>query len=154
MSVIADIVRLRPFFGWLSFGKARSVNLRFSGISVRQARLIAELGMLPSFMFIAAAAASASAPTCNAGGRPIATSLRELPASVRAALAHRVADRDQPFNISDAIAAGQERRPFMRLICGYPISGGYVVEREQGGRGYNVGKIVFDTTNAGYRERR
>lgn len=42
----------------------------------------------------------------------------------------------------------------MRLICGYSTSDGYVVERERGGRGYNIGKIVFDKTKAGYTERR
>lgn len=28
-------------------------------------------------------------------------------------------------------------------LCGYSIPDGYVVEREQGGRGYNVAKIVL-----------
>ena len=38
----------------------------------------------------------------------------------------------------------------MRLICGYPVPRGYVVEREQGGRGYNIGKIMFRKTSSGY----
>lgn len=87
-------------------------------------------------------------------GRPVATSLRELPASVQKALAHRVADRGQPFNVGDVIEPGQEQRPFMRLICGYATPEGYIVERERGGRGYNIGKVVFDKTATGYKERR
>ena len=110
--------------------------------------------MLPSVIFIAAGAASASAPTCSVSGRPIANKIQELPISVRKALAHRIADRGQPFNIGDAIPAGQEQRPFMRLICGYSIPDGYVIEREQGGRGYNVAKIIFGKTAVGYIERR
>ena len=107
-----------------------------------------------SVLLIAAAAASGSASMCSVNGRPVATSLRELPASVQKVMAHRLADRGQPFNVSDAIQPGQERRPFLRLICGYTAPESYIVEREQGGRGYNIGKIVFDKTAAGYTERR
>ncbi len=110
--------------------------------------------MLPSVLLIAAAVVSGPAPMCGVSGRPVSTSISELPASVQHALAHRVADRGQPFNVSDAIQPGQERRPFMRLICGYSTPEGYIVEREQGGRGYNIGKIVFEKTDTGYIERR
>ncbi|WP_440847759.1 hypothetical protein [Sphingomonas sp. 22176] len=100
------------------------------------------------------AAAYGPAPMCGVSGRPVSTNIRELPISVRQALRHRVADRGQPFNVSDALPSGQERRPFMRLICGYSTPEGYIVEREQGGRGYNIGKIVFVKTDTGYVERR
>ena len=91
-------------------------------------------------------------PSCGVGDRPVATAIRETPVSVQKAMAHRIAERGEPFNISDAVPPGQEHRPFMRFICGYPTPSGYVVEREQGGRGYNVGKIVFDRTARGYVE--
>lgn len=72
--------------------------------------------MLPSVIFIAVGAASASTPTCSVSGRMIANKIQELPISVRKALAHWIAGRGQPFKISDAIPAGQEHRPFMRLL--------------------------------------
>ncbi len=106
--------------------------------------------MVSLTLLAAAASASASSPSCGVGDRPVATTLRETPATVQKALAHRVADRGGPFNIGDAIPRGQEPRPFMRFICGYATPAGYVVEREQGGRGYNVGEIVFDRTARGY----
>ena len=107
-----------------------------------------------SLTLLAAAASASPSPSCGVGDRAVATTLREAPASVQKALAHRVADRGEPFNIGDAVPRGQEHRPFMRFICGYATPAGYIVEREQGGRGYNVGKIVFDRTARGYVEER
>ena len=108
--------------------------------------------MLGSVAFLTLAAAPASARTCGASGAAVAHDLRALPTPIREALAGRLADYGQPFEVGDAIPAGQPRRPSMRLIYGYATPTGYVVEREQGGRGYNVGKIVFDKAAQGYIE--
>ncbi len=103
-------------------------------------------------ILLAAAAAVPPSPACSVSDRAIVGSLREMPPSIREALGGRMADRDQPFNISDAVPPGQERWPFLRVICGYKTATGYVVERERGGRAYSKGRIVFANSPAGYVE--
>ena len=92
------------------------------------------------------------APKCSLTGRPAVTKVSALPPSVQRALKSRIADPSAPFHNSDVVLSGQEKWPFMRLICGYRVPGGYVVEREQGGRGYNLGKIIFRRTARGYEQ--
>ena len=103
-----------------------------------------------SFVLLTAAIASIASPPCTARDRPTVDTLREMPEPVRKALADQIADRGQPFNVGDAIPLGQQHRPFMRIICGYEIPEGYIVEREQGGRGYNIGALIFSRNQSGY----
>ena len=93
-------------------------------------------------------------PPCSVTSSPVAMRLQELPADVQAALADRLADRGAPFNVTDYVTVETADLPFRRLICGYSIPQGYVVEREEGGRGYNIRKIVFDRRAGGYVERK
>ncbi|MBN8807753.1 MAG: hypothetical protein J0I47_05905 [Sphingomonas sp.] len=106
--------------------------------------------MLPLIMLAATHAAS-SIPTCSNPSPTAAFAVKKLPQAVQKALPYRLADPGQPFNVSDAIAKGDEARPFARLICGYPTKEGYVIERERGGRGYSVGSIRLVKTASGYK---
>lgn len=105
--------------------------------------------MLP-LILLTVATASVASPPCTARGHPTVDTLSEMPEPVRTALAGQIADRGQPFNVSDAIQSGQDDRLFMRVICGYDTPEGYIVEREQGGRGYNIGAIIFLRNQFGY----
>jgi hypothetical protein len=107
--------------------------------------------VFPIMLFLAAAqAGSTLAPQCSVVDRPVSAKVKDLPVAIQKALAEQLADPGAPFHRTDTVLPGQEGWPYMRLICGYPVAEGYVIEREQGGRGYNVGQIVFRKTPAGY----
>ena len=91
-----------------------------------------------------------AAPHCSVPGHAVAIRKSELPPEVLREVEGDMADPGQPFRKTDALVPGEEDLPWMRLICGYRTLSGYVVEREQGGRGYNVGKIVFRRTATGF----
>ena len=98
------------------------------------------------FLFLALAAGSS--PRCSIADRPVVRRLQDVPASVRKALPTAIANPGEPFQVTDIVQAGG--RPSLRLICGYATAKGYVIEREQGGRGYNVGRISLRRTHGGY----
>jgi hypothetical protein len=108
--------------------------------------------MLSLILLVSTQVAAPVTPPCSVRNRPVVNALRAMPPSIQQALAHRMADRGQAFNRTDVIAPGRERLPFLRLICGYATPTGYVVEREQGGRGYNIGAIRFTKVGARYIE--
>ena len=102
---------------------------------------------IPLLVLSAQAAAAQPVPRCSVVDRPIATRVRDLPAGVAAALPHAMADVGHPFNASDIL---DRANPSARLVCGYPVADGYVVEHERGGRAYNVATIRFRKTAKGY----
>lgn len=108
--------------------------------------------MLLSFLLFASAQAAPFRPLvqCSVRDRLVATRKRDLPAAVLRAMPYRLADRGEPFRATDVVLPGQEEWPSARLICGYRIPGGYVVEREQGGIGYDIGKVVLRRTSTGF----
>ncbi len=104
--------------------------------------------MMPAILMVM----SSAAPHCSVLDRPVATRKADLPIEVRKALPEPMADPGEPFHVSDAVLPGQERWPWSRLICGYVVPDGYVIERERGGRGYSVGKIFLHRTSKGFFE--
>jgi hypothetical protein len=112
------------------------------------------MSMLYSLLLTGAALAAPgvaqSAPQCSVPGHAVAILKSELPPDVLREVDVEMADPGKPYRRTDVLAPGEEGLPTMRLICGYRTLEGYVVEREQGGRGYNVGKILFRRTPTGY----
>ena len=94
--------------------------------------------------------AAEAGPHCSVPGHAVAIRKSELPPDVLREVDTEMADPGKPFRRTDALVPGEEELPAMRLICGYRTLEGYVVERELGGRGYSVGKIVFRRTATGY----
>ena len=95
--------------------------------------------------------ASPCAPQCSVANRPVAKRVEGLPPAVLKALPYRIANPQEPFRVTDVVSPGQRNLPWARLICGYSTPNGYIIEREQGGRGYNVGRILFYKTSTGFR---
>lgn len=106
--------------------------------------------MLLALLVLAAAQSATPGPQCSISDRPVVRRTQDLPAAVLKALPTRMANPGEAFHVTDVIAPGTEQLPWLRLICGYPIASGYVIEREQGGRGYNIGQIRFRKRQAGY----
>ena len=77
------------------------------------------------------------APACSVGDRPVIRRMAELPPGVSNQIGP-MADPNQPFRSTDVVERGEEHLPGRRLICGYAAADGYVIEFEQGGRGYAV----------------
>ena len=90
------------------------------------------------------------APQCSEIGRSVARRMRDLPSGVQTAVPYRMADPTEPFHVTDVVGPGEANWPWARLICGYPTPSGYVIEREQGGRGYNIGRLVLRSTPTGF----
>ena len=109
------------------------------------------LWLIPALSSIAAHAQPVDpAIQCGSSDARIARKQAELPGGLVRELPGRMADPGEPFLRTDVIGPEQERLPWMRLICGYPTSDGYVVRWERGGRGYGVGDTRFRKTPTGF----
>lgn len=105
---------------------------------------------MPLLMLVMAATPPLAAPVCTVADRPVARRLADLPPTVRAGLPKALAEPGASFRRTDFVGPGEQALPTARLVCGYPTSDGYVVEREQGGRGYSVGLVRFRTIATGF----
>jgi len=107
--------------------------------------------MLPLILAVSATVAPLKypLPACSVKAAEVARTKQDLPPSVRLAVAD-FADSKEAFNKTDALPPNMEGLPFKRLICGYPTATGYVVEWEQGGRGYSIRRTAFRKASAGY----
>lgn len=91
--------------------------------------------------FLLLAASGTASPPCSVSDRPTVFELRALPAWAREQAPSPMAKRDEPFNPSDIVLPGGP--PGRRLICAYPQDADWVVEYEQGGRGYSRRTVVL-----------
>ena len=88
--------------------------------------------------------ATAEAPspfTCSRAGPDVMVRLDDIPLALRDALPSPIADRDQPWNVGDAML--NPTLPHYRLICGYSDAGSFVMEWEHGGIVRSVGRTVL-----------
>ena len=91
-----------------------------------------------------------ASPQCSIKGSTVVKNINKIPADVLKSFPSEMANPNKPFRTGDAIYSGEEHWPSLRLICAYPTLRGYIVEREQGGRGYNRKKVVFRKSATGY----
>jgi len=103
--------------------------------------------MLTSLLLAVGAPADA-APRCSVTDRPVITRVADLPPAVRAAIKEPIADPGQPFNPNDVI--WPDSPPSQRLICAYPVPGGFVIERAYGGRVSGRDRQTFRKTPTGF----
>lgn len=106
--------------------------------------------LIAPLVLYAAALQSDPVPSCSVHDRPIVTKIIDLPPTVHTALPPGIADSGERFRSTDVTRPGEEAWPVLRLICGYSTEDGYIVEREQGGRGYNIARLVFSRSRAGF----